>query len=208
MLHQTYGKRNEINEDFLKQFGINPKVLYNNEIKSITPELKDVTWAKCSIIHKSTFLNNFVRNVSATACGLKKSCWAPNKGVNTLIGELKENGPLCVAGYLGKLFYKDAPFIMKQKYSGRDVYAWRPGAERIPPTYLAHTVLLVGAKKVEDKAYVFFIDSQDCSDPIDKSQQKIYLISLSNLTENIRDLRGFPKEDSPFGYAYYGNFNL
>jgi hypothetical protein len=208
LLNKTYGKRNKINEDFLNQFGIDPEVVYNTEIKSRELEFKDVSWAKSNIIHKSAFLNSFVRNASATAYGLKKSCWAPNKGANNLIKELKENGPLFMVGHLGKAFYKDAPFIMKQKYSGRDIYAWQAGAERIPMTYLAHSVLLVGAKKVQEKAYVFFIDSQDCSDPNDKSQQKIYLISFSNLIENVRDLRGLTKEDSLFGYAYHGNFNL
>ncbi len=213
LLHYSYEKRNQINENFLKQFGLEPEKLYDSQIKATSEEHRNVSWTDCNIIHKAAFLNSFVRNASAFAYGLHKSPWSPHLGAENLIDELKKNGPLFVMGYFGKEYYKDKNdlFVMKQKYSGRDIYAWKPGAKRVESNYLGHAVLLVGAKKVDDKAFVFFIDSQDTSNPKDKSQQKIFLISFSNLTENINDLssiRGAAKGDSPFGYAYHGNFNL
>lgn len=207
LLHTAFEKRNEINENFLLQLGVNTEYLYETQMQ-IEPELRDITWEKLNIVVRSSLLNVFVRNGSAEAYGLKRSTWKPNKGVECLINELNINGPLFVIGHIGKAFYKEAPFVMKQTFSGRKIYAWKPGAERISETYLAHSVLLVGAKKVNDNGYVFFIDSLDPSDPNDRSLQKIYLISFTNLTQNIRDLRGFSMVKSTFGYAYHGNFNL
>jgi hypothetical protein len=140
--------------------------------------------------------------------GLKKSTWKPIDGSDSLISELKSKGPLFVGGALGKPAYMDAPYERTQKIANRAIYAWRPGAKRHPNSFVGHTVLLVGAKKVEKEAYVYFIDSVDPSDPKDLSKQKIYMISFNNFTNHITDLHGRLRQDSPVPYAYYGNFKI
>ena len=96
---------------------------------------------------------------------------------------------------------------MSQKISTRDIYAWRPGAER-DESIAGHSALLVGVKKIQEKAFAYFIDPNDSSDPLDKYKQKIYMISFTNLTSNICSLTGCKELDSEIGYAYSGNFKV
>lgn len=207
LLIKKFNTRNEINMQFLSSFNLSIEKLFESEM-SEESGYKDTDWEKLDAVKRGAFLDFFVRDVSAKAYGLQKSFWSPLKGIESLIDELKKKGPLFIGGLLGKPFYIDEPFKMSQKLGERDIYAWRPGAKRHPVMIVGHSVLLVGAKKIQDKAFVYFIDSRDASDPKDKSTQKIYMISFNNLTSNIFDLRGKMRQDSPFPYAYYGNFKI
>lgn len=71
-----------------------------------------------------------------------------------------------------------------------------------------HSVLLVGAKKTRDQSLVYFIDSNDPSDPLDRTKQKIYTISFTNLTSHICDIIGRQQPESTVEYAYYGAFKI
>jgi hypothetical protein len=207
LLIKKFNTRNEINIQFLSNFDLSAEKLFESEM-SEENGYKKTNWKKLDTVEKAGFLDFFARDVSAKAYGLQKSSWSPVKGIESLMDELKKNGPLFIGGALGKPAYIDEPFKMSQKLAGRDIYAWRPGAKRHPTTFSTHSVLLIGAKKIQDKAFVYFIDPIDPSDPKDKSTQKIYMISFSNLTSNICDLHGRMRQDSPVPYTYYGNFKI
>lgn len=178
----------------------------------ITPEhgYKKMSWEKIDVVRKAAFLDCFSRKISAEKYGLKVSAWTPLQPIDSLIKELTLRGPLVVGGAFGQSAYIDQPFKMSQKLHQRDVYAWKPGAKRHIVTFSGHTILLVGAKKVQEKAFVYFIDPKDKSEPKDKSLQKLYMISYTNLTQYICDMHGRMKPDSlsEIGYGYYGNFQL
>ncbi|MCE2983496.1 MAG: hypothetical protein LW832_08015 [Parachlamydia sp.] len=165
-------------------------------------------WNQLDCLKKAPYLDFFARDISASAYGLKKSTWNPSKGSVALIEELKKNGPLFVGGSFGDCSYMDKPFKMRQSIADRDIYAWRAGAKRHPRMISGHSVLLVGAKKLNDKAFVYFIDPKDPSNPNDRSRQKMYMISFTNLTSSICDLHGRTTPDSPLPYAYHGSFNI
>ena len=71
---------------------------------------------------------------------------------------------------------------------------------------VGHAILLIGAQKIGARAFVFYNDSSDPSDPRDLSKQKIYIISYDNFLSSISDLDGILREysDHTAGYAYHG----
>ncbi len=205
LLNKKFNERNRIDLDFLTNLGTNIKEIFASEITTANGYEKN----HCKTLNKlekSSLLGFFACKISAEAYGLQKSSWTPLQKVDSLIKELQIKGPLYVGGNLGRPTYVDEPFKMRQKISGRDIYAWRPGGSRNPE--LGHAVLLIGAKKVQDKAFVYFIDSIDPSDPKDRSKQKIYMMSFANFTANICDLHGRSLQNSPVGYAYHGTFKM
>ena len=113
-----------------------------------------------------------------------------------------------VLGNVGVNEYIDPPFKMSKQLSGRDIYAWKPGAKKLSDEErgLIHAVLLVGAEKVQNKAFVYFIDSVDPSDPNNPSTQKIYKRSFDHFKLNLCNLGGYYSTDTSCDYAYYGNF--
>lgn len=196
LLYKRSSKSMEINLKFLSSFATD-----------IDKMLKHENWEKLDIEAKANALDCYVRDFTADLYKLQKSSWKPKQGIDGLIDELQKNGPLMVLGKLGVCAYIDSPFKMSKQLAGRDIYAWQPGAKR-DVSSAGHTVLIIGAKKIQDKAFVYFIDSTDPSDPKDKSKQQIYMISLTNLTSNIYSLSGRKNSDSQSGYAYFGNFKI
>jgi len=206
-VRKVYETFNSINADFLTSFGIEPEKMYQKEITDQEyPERK--AWNKLTRIDKIGILDFFVRKVSAEKYGLQVASWNPTKKIEELTYELEQHGPLYIGGAFGKHVYIDEPFKMKNKIGGRDIYSWKPGASRNAVVFSAHAVLLIGAKKAQDKSYVFFIDPEDRSDPKDIESQKIYTISYQNLISHICDLHGRIRTNSSanIGYAYHGNF--
>lgn len=186
----------QINMNFLNNF--------NTDVHKMIGHKK---WKKLDAEQQSAALETYVRDFSADLYNVKKSEWKPSLGIDELLDELKRKGPLMVLGNLGTPAYIDTPFQMARKISNRDIYAWRPGAMR-SDLIAGHAILLVGARKVQNKAFVYFIDPADPSDPFDPSKQKIYMISFANLTSNIRSLTGHKELESDAGHAYYGNFEI
>ncbi len=197
----------EITTEFLAKKGID--VTQFSETWSCCSKEDERTDRELSEVElKSSFLDALVISIAAVEYGLQKSGWTLVSGITGLLQELKRAGPLAIGGAFGPPAYVEAPFKMREQISGRDIYAWRPGAKRHPTRLESHSVLLIGAKKTQDKALVYFIDPTDPSDPQDRSSQKIYMISFANLTSNISDLHNRLNPESPFGYAHHGSFQI
>lgn len=88
-----------------------------------------------------------------------RSRYASSQKIETLIAELREKGPVVALGGIGPAHYASPPKI-KGKLGKQDVYGWDPGIERVKNAGLIYTILL-GAKKDGDRAYVYYILSQD-----------------------------------------------
>ncbi|MGL5626211.1 MAG: hypothetical protein ACRDDW_01670 [Candidatus Rhabdochlamydia sp.] len=207
----------KINIEFFESLKVDIKEIFESEItfeNGYIDEWSD--FEQLSAKKKSIMLNSFAFIIMAEKYGLKKSPWKPSDNIESLIKELDKNGPLAMGGVFGRSTYLDAPFCLKQRIENRDVYAWKPGAKRVK-TASAHMCLIVGAKKVLDKEYIYFIDPQDSSDPDNESSQKLYLSSYKNFISRSIDLHGraYSEEvgsqgiveapiESKAGYAYYG----
>ena len=220
MSEEKYKKRIQINTEFFEGLKVNIKEMFASEItfeNGYTDTWND--FEQLDTQKKSTVLNNFAFKVMAEKYGLKKSIWTPLDNIESLISELGKNGPLAISGIFGRVAYLDPPFRLSQKIDNREIYAWKPGAKRKPASDFsaAHACLIVGAKKIDAKEYVYFIDPQDPSDPKDESSQRIYLGSYKNFMSHTIDLHGRAcfKElasdaiaqaptRSKAGYAYYG----
>jgi hypothetical protein len=186
----------EINTKFLKNFNTNLSDLFKHE-----------KWHKMGVEEQAVTLDACIRDLCADLYNLNRSSWTPKLGIDKLIEELKNHGPMMVGGHFGTFTYSEPPYEMTTKAGDRSLYAWKPGNVRLESEDAAHSIVLVGAKKVKDKSYVYFVDPNDPSDPKDRTKQKIYIISFANLASNICEVTGLrtPEADQ---YAYYGNFKL
>jgi hypothetical protein len=167
---------------------------------------KPKTWTLCKRINT---LEWYVRDLHADFYRLGRSSWNPLQGIDKLLAELKEKGPLMVGGNLGRSSYAPSVSLctMTKQISGRDIYYWEKGTEHQKLT-TSRTILLVGAKKTQNRAFVYFIDPQDPSDPLDRSKQKIYMISYENLTSIICSVYGECEKSIDTEYAYHGHFKI
>lgn len=208
-LWKKFTLRIELHTKFLQSFDVDPQKEFEAEItKKNGYDPKRYQWKTLDLTEKAALLDFFTRKLSAEKYGLTKSKWTPLSGIDGLISELKEHGPLSIGGIFGHTAYVDKPFKTSQTIASREIYGWKPGAQRQELTVAGHSVLLIGAEKVQDKAYVYFIDPIDTSNPKDISKQRIFKISFANLESSICDLHGRLTLDSPeaVGYAYHGNF--
>lgn len=186
-----------------KQIAVNMQFLskFDTDVHKLTESSE---WKKFDLECKAAVLDTYVRDFLADLYQLKRSTWKPSEEFGKLLIELKEKGPMMIFGEFGIKAYLDPPYKMKEKAGGRDIYAWSSGAKRTQSKY-GHSVLLVGAKKTQDQAFVYFIDPTDSSG---RSKKTIYMVSIKNLTEHICSLSGKMKLDSAVGYAYLGNFKI
>lgn len=76
--------------------------------------------------------------------------------IEVLIKELQEKGPFVAAGEFGPNSYSDAPFKLKDKVCDQDIYGWKPGAKRTDDLEEGSYVLILGAKKIVDREYVYY----------------------------------------------------
>lgn len=169
----------------------------------ISKQLEDPDFQSWSICERGVVLLAEMRALQARLYGLSTSSWDPSKDIDSLIQELQVKGPLIVTARVGKTFYVDEPQEIAEQIQDRKVFGWKVGSQRSEKQNTVNSTLLVGARRMAEKAYVYYIDSLDPSDPKDKSVQKIYKISFDNLRRNILPLDGVSKEHSKAGYAYY-----
>lgn len=198
----------KISENFLKSLNIDYKSIITKEIgKQVTYTLTwDIIEEHYPLDFRSTMFCSFAQLAMAEKYGLKKSSWRPGE-IETLIKELQDHGPLAIGGKLGRPFYVDAPFKTGEMLGDSSVYGFKPGAKR--QEHLdSHMVLVVGAKKIDSKEYVFIIDPNDECDPKSKDTKRVYKISHKNFCENVTDFHGRPSQywSSEVGFAHYGNF--
>lgn len=122
--------------------------------------------------------------------------YASTLNIKTLAKELIEKGPHVAWGKFGPNSYKASPFKLEKPLSGYEIYGWKPGAERHERSNI-DTVLLLGAKQVEEKGYVYFTPACDATQdkrtliriykpsPFDT---KIYVVSNKTFFDNIIDI--------------------
>ena len=124
------------------------------------------------------------------------TCYATSSKIEVLIEELKEKGPLVALGKIGPAVYVDAPFKLSNKVGNHDIYGWKPGVARKDSSKQSH-LLILGAKKVDDRECVYFTLSQDLTlDSTSYIRQhkpattdtKIYAVSHNTFSNYLCDL--------------------
>lgn len=123
--------------------------------------------------------------------------YATSAKIETLIKELEEKGPHITSGPFGPGFYAEAPFKLKDKVCGQDVYGWKPGTPHAEHPENSR-ILILGAKKTaEGGEYIYFSMSQDVT-PNSRSyirkhvpsatDSKVYVISNKTFHNYVTDL--------------------
>lgn len=205
---------------FLNDMGIDPKALYQEDIKKevcqrFAQELKDKSpefidgfieyslanqfpsWETHSAQYPGIY-NLFVIKAMADAYGFQVASWSPLEPISALRECLKTNGPLFVGGAFGRNKYSVDATIM-QEVGGRSIFGWK-STDRKPEgkkpilgtkSFTEHAIVIIGAASGGSKGgFVYYVDPKDGSDPLKPEQQKVYVISYQNLASSIADLRG------------------
>ena len=134
---------------------------------------------------------------------------ATSHKIETLIKELQEKGPLVGLGKFGPSTYVEASFKLRDKVCNQDIYGWKPGAQRNdhPPQ---SCVLLLGAKKSNDREHVYFTMSDDFT--LDRktyirehkpseTDPKVYIMSHKTFSNYLSDL--YPPTTSHNTFSNY-----
>jgi hypothetical protein len=155
-------------------------------------KMSDKNRERMSVLEKLWLEENTVFIASYRALGLQHSSWHPLRPIEALIEQLRLRGPHLVSGTLGRPYYQDPPFELPARMEGRPVFGWKENAQRLdregPLPF--HVVVIVGAKIIDGKGRVYFIDPRDGSDPKDMTTQQIYVISYERLRSSIATLFG------------------
>lgn len=147
-----------------------------------------------------------IENEAARQYGLKPTTWNPRDGIEGLISVLKSNGPLKVAGRLGSSYYHGKPHVLDEQFGKRKIYGWKPGEYKFTSHGLIHAVVIIGAKKINYKKYVYFIDPNDPSTPGKKG--KLYKISYDRLVMSIDNTIGQQFINTPEGcFGYHSDID-
>lgn len=215
----TIRESGELAIRYLKKLNIDIKKVYEEEI--LDPKYEEErrpSWDRfitSEVTTRSTVITHLTNIKQAESYGLKRSEWRTDSTIDKLISVLKEHGPMAVGGKHGQGRYEDKPFKLQDQIGGRDIYGWKPGAKRIDSS-LQHAVVVVGARQVGDKGYVYFIDPEDPSDPAstakdgqDDITQKIYVASIKNFCDNTCNLHGTgPHTAYPAGFGFHSNLPI
>jgi hypothetical protein len=82
--------------------------------------------------------------------------------IETLIQELQEKGPLVALGYMGPRCYHSEPFPLQEKFGGEQIFGWSHGTRSESAAQKTYAIV-IGARKIEDKEYIYFRLSSDCT---------------------------------------------
>jgi hypothetical protein len=110
--------------------------------------------------------------------------------IDKLMKSLQENGPLIAVGKMGPSAYTEAPFKLRDKVDDEDIYGWNPLTSK--EHAVSTEVILLGARKTETNAYVYFTLAKDVTR--DKSSLirgfkpsdtdgKVYIMSYENFLQ-------------------------
>lgn len=117
------------------------------------------------------------------------SDWKVQHGFCGLLKELKQHGALAVGGHFGFSFYKAFPHRSDNKFGSFNVYYWQPGDHHLDEENNgAHEILVVGAEKIKDKEYIYYIDPNDQSSK--SCERRVYKMSYARFEKALFDLYG------------------
>lgn len=205
LLYLKLDKRKEINEVFLKKIGESPSKIFeklSHKDLFLKQKLGCSTYESIEPRFQRVVLDYFILNTCAQGYGLRECNWQPTDSIDSLISTLDKDGPFSISGEFGKPHYEGSPLKSQSQVEGRDIFFWRSGSF-IKSIVIAHSILIIGARKLSDKEYVYYIDSADLSDP--KNSQPIYMMSYKRMKQSACDLLGFQVggDRSVHGFGYH-----
>ena len=198
-------RSNDVMIQTLLKLNVTPEAMYQSfHAREATFQKRygSKTWEQLGTRDKVFLLQIFLRQLSIQRYDLQKSKWHPKLGLQALVDELKERGPLAVGGVLGKLSYDKPPIQAKLPLNGRQIYYYTDG-NVTNDSYQA--VLLVGAKVTEDnKGFIYYLDPLDAQEC---KEQRTFVARYSRFVSGLADLNGVMRNDAPdeVGYAVYKN---
>lgn len=106
-------------------------------------------------------------------------------------------------GFFGSYFYLKPAHKLAETFGGQEIFGWHPGEfdkVRIDSP-IGHVVLIIGAKHVNNKAYVYFYDPNH--------ENTIFKMSYDRLLSGILNIYGIfdlEKNKNAIGpFAYHAN---
>lgn len=150
----------------------------------------------------------------ARCYGLLPATWTPFQSANELFNQLKEKGPILVAGCfkrsqdlvssrmqtkhgavaLGRAHFDTELIEVAESFSKKEI-----------STNRGHCVVIVGVKKQNNEATVYFIDPTNPSDPFAKVVMTIYMMAYQDFTQKVTNPKtGVVEPIALTPTSYYG----
>ena len=98
---EYYNMLNQLYINFLAEFEqTDLQSLYGDYRKKLAQYMPDeIPWEKLTPQQKYTCLKYFSQQLERQLFGIEESNWHPNDGLDVLISQLKQNGPMMAEGY-------------------------------------------------------------------------------------------------------------
>ncbi len=157
----------------------------------LPPSMLKELWKVEKVSERTAWIDNYVFNFACNSYGMKAADWSPDKSVDFLLESLKQHGPHIVNGLIGQSCYTVAPKPLSEKINERTIWHW-PKGSLVRTSGNGHSVLVIGARKITTtgRAFVYFIDPIDGSNPKNPEQQKIYVMSYEKFVEQVGSTNG------------------
>lgn len=139
-----------------------------------------------SISAQKKLFQCFTRLLIAERFGLIYSGWHPSDTFEEFVEVLRREGPLAIGGKFERDFYKE-PLKPCGETSNRAVYEWTEKDKRKMEEIIGSFILLIGAEKKRCpsgvvKNFVYYLISEDPSDPQHPERQRVLRITYEDLT--------------------------
>lgn len=202
-----------IYETFFAEIGVDPEKLHQQVIETrdeaYCKRYSGTKWGDIDPQQKNLLLYQLAYNLVAKRSGLQLSYWEPTGRFTFLVEELEIRGPLVVGGFFGRAYYATKPKKLDRTVMGRPLYGWLKTDPKIS-LIVGHVIVVVGAEKVNDREYVYYVDSEDASDPDHPEKQVLFCMSYQKLVDNILANNGFHHKQAScrVGYAFHADPSL
>lgn len=185
---QSVKERIRVCEEFFGDFNVTLE-----DVKAFVPKLMG-RWEDLDLLEKYRMMMCYVFYVSYSFYGCELSSWQPDQPFSHFLKELKSHGPLMVSGRFGTSYYEEKP-TRRKIIEGRDVYGWAAGSKRKQQYRTLHAIVIVGAEKIGERQYVYFLDPANPSKPEDVKSQKVYVMTYERFCTSIATLSGLIPPD-------------
>ncbi len=199
----TYGKTYSHNETISAYKWILEKFNYDiNNLEKLLDASMPADWSQEK--KQNTILSNFwveVKKQLTQHYNFKLLDWQKDHGVDALMKQLMQHGPIKVIGTFGSAFYKEPAYALGKMFGKWQVYAWKPDMHHLGKIVQIHAVVIIGMEKIQQQGYLYYLDPNV---PITASgPNSIFKISYERFLASLYTAYGSPKHVNPtdaYGY--------
>lgn len=202
-------------EETMQLFGENPKEQFQEILQQDTSRQNSVykVWEQIQAPIKNRITFALAQDMFARCYGLAPATWTPFQPASVLFNQLKLRGPHMVCGMFVKTTQSYETTLIRTKQgavalkSAATSMLFKAGIGQQDTLTLvgnAHCAVIIGLKKTDKDATVYFIDASDPSDPYAKVVMTIYTMAYQEFVKKVMNPKtGFLDESLSSPSSYY-----